>query len=67
MINGLFCSEFFTDHFPGLFKILSGPNLRENWLEMAQNRPKSGKNGDFRENGSDFEKTEVTMRLEIEF
>ena len=67
MINGLFCSEFFTDHFPGLFKILSGPNLRKNWLEMAQNRQKSGKNGDFRENGSDFEKTEVTMRLEIEF
>ena len=67
MKYGLFCSEFSTDHFPGLGFLISDPTyakIGKNWLKIAKNPIK---NLNFRENGQFFEKTKVTMKLEIEF
>ena len=55
MINGLFCSEFFTDHFPGLGFFISGPTYAKiglKWLKIAQNPGKMAISG----------KTEVISR-----
>ena len=55
MINGLFCSEFFTDHFPGLGFFISGPTYAKiglKLLKIAQNPGKMAISG----------KTEVISR-----